>query len=312
MQTTSPKIGPGGAPVFGERGLVFTLLLAASLALYWKPLKALLALCLSGDSYSHIILIPFIALFLVVSERRRIFQQPPHFAVLAGAVTISAGLATTCLANWQFYSNGGRHLPGTILGLVLVWAGVFLACFGIKATRSAAFPLLFLFLMVPLPDALLSRVIAALQQGSVEISYWLFKAFGVPVLRQGVLLSVPGVTIEVAKECSSIRSSMALFITCILASRFYLHSAWKRVFFVLLSLPVSVIKNGIRITTLTLLSIYVNPGFLHGDLHRDGGFVFFLLALVILWPVLTSLRHSERSAEVKSGGVASGHELARG
>jgi hypothetical protein len=63
---------------------------------------------------------------------------------------------------------------------------------------------------------------------------------------------------------------------------------------VLLAFPVALIKNGIRIVTLTLLSIYVDPSFLTGSLHHKGGFVFFLLALAILAPVLLLLEKSER------------------
>ncbi len=225
---------------------------------------------------------------------------------------IAIGTVITLVANPHFYSTGSKHLSAAILGLVIIWAGGFLTCYGVHAARAALFPLLFLLLMVPLPDAILSRIIDALQRGSVEISLLLFKAFGVPVLRQGVLLSVPGVTIEVAKECSSIRSSMALFITCLLAARFYLRSFWKQLFFVVLSLPLSLIKNGIRIATLTLLSIYVNPEFLHGDLHRDGGFVFFLLALLILWPVLVKLHRSEAHRVSKAHEIQAGGELLRG
>jgi exosortase/archaeosortase family protein len=60
-----------------------------------------------------------------------------------------------------------------------------------------------------------------------------------------------------------------------------------------LSIPLSIIKNGIRITTLTLLAVYVDPSFLTGDLHKKGGFVFFLLALAILFPILLLLQKSE-------------------
>jgi exosortase len=178
--------------------------------------------------------------------------------------------------------------------VILVWAGGFLLCYGFGAFQAAAFPLLFLLLMVPLPDLMLDRVIRALQQGSTEIAYLMFQAVGTPVSRHGFLLSVPGVTIEVAKECSSIRSSLALFITCLLAAHLYLRTGWKMLLFVLLSLPVSVIKNGIRIATLTLLSIYVDPGFLSGKLHREGGFVFFFIALLILFPVFLWLERSDR------------------
>jgi exosortase len=155
--------------------------------------------------------------------------------------------------------------------------------------------------MVPLPPTLLDRSIYLLQQGSTEIAYLLFKALGVPVLRQGFLLTVPGVTIEVARECSGIRSSVALFITCLLAAHLFLRTKWRMLVFVLLAFPLAIIKNGIRITTLTLLSVYVDPGFLTGRLHHEGGFVFFLLALAILFPVLLLLQKSE--AHTKPSGL---------
>jgi exosortase len=144
-----------------------------------------------------------------------------------------------------------------------------------------------------LPQPIVDRIVYFLQRGSTEIAFLLFRAVGVPVLRQGFILSLPTVTIEVAQECSSIRSSIALVITCLLAAHLFLRTKWKMLLFVLLSIPLSVIKNGIRITTLTLLAVYVDPGFLTGDLHRKGGFVFFLLALAILFPILLKLQKTE-------------------
>ncbi|MGI0134417.1 MAG: exosortase/archaeosortase family protein, partial [Candidatus Micrarchaeaceae archaeon] len=238
------------ASKFGRRDIVFALIVLACVGLYWNPLEALVSLCLHGDSYSHILLIPFIVLYLVISERGRIFREV-RSAIPVGAAAIAAGIFVSYVANPRFYSNGAHHLSGTIVGLVIVWVGCFVASYGTRAARSAIFPLSFLFLTIPPPESLLSPIIAALQHGSVEVSYLLFKLFGVPVFRQGVLLSVPNVTIEVAKECSSIRSSVALLITCILAARFYLRSFWRQILFVAISLPVSVVKNGIRITTLT-------------------------------------------------------------
>jgi exosortase len=98
---------------------------------------------------------------------------------------------------------------------------------------------------------LLDAIVRVLQRGSTEVGWLIFKAVQLPVFRSGFVLAVPGVTIEVGKECSSIRSSLALLITCILAAHLYLRTWWKAVLFVVLSLPLSVIKNGIRIATLT-------------------------------------------------------------
>ncbi|MGD0404951.1 MAG: archaeosortase/exosortase family protein, partial [Candidatus Acidiferrales bacterium] len=68
---------------------------------------------------------------------------------------------------------------------------------------------------------------------------------------------------------------------------------WKMLLFIVLVFPVSIVKNAIRIVTLTLLGVYVDPSFLRGNLHHDGGFVFFLLALAIIFPVLLILQKSE-------------------
>ena len=64
-----------------------------------------------------------------------------------------------------------------------------------------------------------------------------------------------------------------------------------------------VLKNGVRIFTLTLLASYVDPGFLYGRLHREGGVVFFLLGLLLLAPLLWVLQRSEKKA------LAGGSEL---
>ena len=98
---------------------------------------------------------------------------------------------------------------------------------------------------------------------------------------------------EVAKECSGIRSGLALFITALLASHLFLRSWWKKLILILCFLPITMFKNGIRIVTLTLLGTYVDPRILQSDLHREGGIPFFILALLLLAPVLYFLRKSE-------------------
>jgi len=240
-----------------------------------------------------------VSLVLLFAEKRNVFSDV-HSSVLAGATLILIGVFQYWMIAGQT-QGGSQALPGTTFSLVIICIGAFIACYGTSALRRGAFPLLFLLVMIPLPDSILSRTIFLLQQGSTEITYWLIKLSGVPVFRQGFQLMVPGVTIEVAAECSGIRSSMALFITCLMAAHLFLKASWRKLFFVILSLPFAVIKNGIRIATLTLLSIYVDPTFLTGRLHQEGGFVFFLIALSMLGSVLFILRkaeHREASARL--------------
>jgi exosortase len=178
---------------------------------------------------------------------------------------------------------------------VVIWVGGFILCYGFHAFRVGLFPVLFTFLIVPIPDFILNRAVFWLQAGSAEVSYSVFRLVGVPVFRNGLIFSLPAVTIEVARECSGIRSSLALLIMSLLAGHLFLGSAWKKAVLTLVALPLLIVKNGIRIVTLSLLSIYVDPEFLTGSLHRHGGMLFFLLALALLTPVLWLLQRSERS-----------------
>jgi exosortase len=278
---------------YRARHACFIAFVAMSSIAFYKTLHGLLQYSLREDSASHVVLIPLIVFFLLYSERGRIFAVT-RTQVFAGIVVIACGLAVYWLASLDSSRQFGDFFASLqILSIPILWAGGFLLCYGFAAMRAAAFPLLFLLLMVPVPSVMLDRVIYWLQAGSTELTYLIFQLVGTPVVRNGFLLSVPGVTIEVAKECSSIRSSIALLITCLLAAHLYLRTTWKMLLFVVLGLAVSVLKNGIRIATLTLLSLYVDPGFLTGKLHHQGGFVFFLLTLGILFPVLLWLQKSE-------------------
>jgi exosortase len=265
-----------------------------SIALCWSALKALTLFSLQHESSSHVALIPLISAYLLYSERGRIFQivRPATFG--GAAVLLTALILYFRMSGLRFTNDPEKFLPGATLAIVMLWWGGFLLCYGTAAWRRASFSLLFLLLMIPLPAAMLDSTIYYLQSGSTEIACLLFKAVGVPVLREGFILHVPHQSIEVAKECSGIRSSVALFITCLLAAHLFLRTKWKMLVFVLLALPLAIIKNGIRITTLTLLAVYVDPGFLTGSLHHEGGFVFFFLGLAILFPVLLLLQKSER------------------
>lgn len=277
-----------------RRHASFVAFIIISSLVFHRTLSALISYSLHDDSSSHIILIPLVAFFLLYVERQAVFAIN-GMGIVPGICIALGGLILYWLANrGPFPQEGNWPLSLETLSVILMWLGGFLLCYGFVAFRAGAFPLLFLLLMVPLPDVVLDRAIHALREGSTEVAYLIFQLVGTPVLRHGFLLSVPGVTIEVAKECSSIRSSIALFILCLLVAHLYLRTSWKMFLLVFLSLPLSVIKNGIRIATLTLLSIHVDPGFLTGRLHHAGGFVFFLAALVILWPVFLWLEQSDK------------------
>ena len=278
-----------------KRWLLFSVWIVVSSVLFAKPLIALVRLSLTNDNASHLILIPFLTAGLLFIERRTIFNNLSFDP--GGGIFLFLSVIIAISVRWA----GDKLIPdlrlsSNVVAVILLWIAGFAFSFGKAAVKSAHFSLLFLFLTVPLPNSLLERVISLLQSGSAEIADVLFNLTGVPVLREGLVFHLPGVNIEVARECSGIRSTMALFILALPVVHYGLHSLWKKLFFLTCAFFMMVLKNGIRIVTLTLLAVYVDPNFLFGTLHRDGGIVFFLLGLLLLLPVLLLLQRGESPA----------------
>lgn len=312
MAAATPQMPVRGVRIAG-RTIGFAVILFAAVAGFWPSLAAAVRLGLTDDTHSHILLVPFLTAGLIWMNRHAVFVRVTTSLISGAACLLAGGLIEALRWRLGETAQGGTALSLAVLAVVLVvWSG-FLFCYGAGAFRAALFPMLFLLLAVPLPVALVDRLILWLQQGSSEVTYWLFRATGTPVLRHGFVFAVPGQTIEVAQECSGIRSSLAMLITCLLAGYLFLRTAWARLTLLLATFPMLIIKNGIRIVTLTLLSIHVDPGFLHGKLHHQGGFVFFVLGLVILWPLLRWLQRVEaRSRAFRSGSPGSNAALASG
>ena len=277
---------------FKERLLLFGGWILLSSLLFAKPLVALIQMAYVSGEVSYLMLIPFIGAWVLVVDHRKIFRDLSYDRTL-GAGLFSCAVCVGLIASLISGGSSNLRLSSFILALVMIWMSGFLLLFGKAASKAASFPLLFLLLMVPLPQSLLNRTIYFLQTGSAWITGAFFDLFGVPALREGFVFHLPGVNIEVTQECSGIRSSMVLLILALIVAHFYLLTFWKKALFVIFGLFIMILKNGIRIATLTLLAMYVDPSFLTGRLHHQGGIVFFLVGLVLLLPVLWLLQRGE-------------------
>jgi exosortase len=284
-----------------RRHLSFAFFLIGSVAVFWMPLKNLFSFSLTQDYASHIILIAPVSAYLIYLKRREIFSTV-QAGLLAGSVLFLTGTILWWLAEKYATSQlRDNQLSVVTLGIVLIWMSGFIFCYGTHAFAMGRFPLLFLLLLVPIPEIAIEKIIFFLQAGSTAVAYGLLRLFSVPVFKQGFILQLPTLDIEVAKQCSGIRSSLALVITTVLLGEFALRSPWKKALLVLSIVPILIVKNGARIVAVSLLSIYVNRAFLHGWLHTSGGIVFYLLGLVILIPIVVALRKSEcRSGVARS------------
>lgn len=115
----------------------------------------------------------------------------------------------------------------------------------------------------------------------------------VPVQQRGLLIHIPDLTLEVAPECSSIRSSLVLVVTTMVLAHLLLRSWWRKLLLVALAIPLAIAKNGLRIFVLGFLTIRVDRSYLTGRLHHQGGFIFFLIALAGVFLALWILRRGE-------------------
>lgn len=268
------------------------MLWALSLALlFWKPLYGIFQLAMKNDTYSYILLIPFIFAWLVYTERTNARLETG--SSLWSSVVLILGVLFGVFA----LRCNSCALTGTLglysLSFILFLAAGFILILGNSKAWASLFSLSFLIFAIPIPNFLLDKIIYWLQSGSAAIASVLFDLSGAPVLREGFVFRLPKMSIEVAQECSGIRSSMALLILALLLSHFAFRPFWKKLVFVAAGLCMMLIKNGIRIASLTLLANYVNPNFLYGSLHHQGGIVFFLIGLALLVPVFWFLRKGE-------------------
>ncbi len=292
------------APITLKRLCLYGLWLLLSVVIFWGPSTALIRYSLGNDNASHILLIPLISASLLYFEQKGIFAELSHDYVSAAILIVLSIGTSLWAAHFRTVWSASGVLGAYILALLFVWVAGFALLFGRSALKNARFSLLFLLLMVPLPDFLLNYVIYYLQKGSADIAEMIFDLAGVPALRDGFIFHLAHLSIEVAKECSGIRSSLALLILALLVGHLFLRTAWKQAVFVVVGLVLMIVKNGIRIATLTILAQYVDSGFLYGRLHHEGGVVFFLIGLVLLFPVFWLLQRSEgRSGTLADAGT---------
>ena len=273
-------------------GLVLTC--ALPLVLAGSAILVLFTLIFSNETFSQIPLIPLVSIFLIWTDRKRVLSRL-SFNWVWGPVLVVSGLIAVTAAKLNLPQSSPNNRACLLaFGIVLTWMGAFALFCGARAFRAAIFPLLFLAFMIPIPEPVLSKTIYLLQTGSADVAEGLFKLGGVPYLRRDFIFVLPGVAIRVAEECSGIRSSLALLITTVLASRFFLRSTWRRFWLCVAVVPLAILKNGLRIATLSTLAVYVNPDFLQGRLHHQGGIVFFTIALLFMAVLLVLLQRSEK------------------
>ncbi|MFO1497505.1 MAG: exosortase [Verrucomicrobiota bacterium] len=306
-----------GRLIVPSRGTLGFLLCAGVLVLLFaKPLVGVFKLAWSSDLHSHALLIPFLSIYLIWIRKPAIadisIQRAPVWA--AG---VSALALLPLAALWNQFRLGQLDLASAdalffgAIGFVTLLIGVGLWFFGSKIVGAVAFPVLMLFFIAPLPESVQGRIEHFFQTTSAYAALGLFRVAGIPVVFDRLIFNLPTITLEVAPECSGIRSSLVLFITSLVAGHLFLQSPWKRAVLTVLVIPLAIARNGFRIFVIGYLCVRVDPNLIHSWVHRQGGPLFFVLSLVPFFALLVWLRRSESGASVRSHRQPSSATLSR-
>jgi exosortase C (VPDSG-CTERM-specific) len=268
----------------------------ALLAAFGQPLLGLANYAAHSSLHSHILLIPFVSCYLLYLRRDHLPKKRVADIPL-GILALVGGLGVFLFTHWLAFAG---RLPADNYYFVLLTIS-FLCClgaggfffFGRDWMRAAAFPLAYLIFMIPMPDAMADALESASKYASAEVANVLFQLSGTPFLRAGLIFQLPNITIEVAQECSGIRSSWVLLITSILAANLFLRTRWRRFALIAFVIPLAILRNGFRILVIGLLCVNLGPQMIHSLIHRRGGPLFFMLSLIPFFLVLWWLRKGD-------------------
>lgn len=262
--------------------LPLAVLLAVFGILFHPVLSDLYRAWLENNNYSHGLLVPFITAYLLWKNRRAVNLNNVRPSCIGFGVLL-ASLVLYVLG------SGGGMVALQRIAFVTGIIGVVWYNYGDAAFKTIAFPLLFLFFMIPVPIAIEGLITMRLQLWVSDISASLLNALSITVFREGNLLHFASYSLEVAEACSGIRSLAAfLMLGCLLA--YLMQGSYiRKTAIILIAFPLAIFVNIARVVgTGILANMYgesVAQGFFHdfsGMAVFIVGFFLFMVAVVIL------------------------------
>ena len=227
-------------------------------------------------NYSHGFFVPAFSLFVVWSERERLRAltvRPSWSGLLVLAFALAVLTAGTL----------GAELFLSRFSLLLAIAGLVVLTWGWNHLRAVLFPWLFLLLMIPIPTIVFNQITFPLQLLASRAAAHLLPLIGVPVLREGNIIQLPAMALEVAEACSGIRSLMSLTTLAIIYGYLMEPRVSLRVVLAIASVPIAVVANSLRIVGTGLLVQYWDPEKAQGFFHTFSGWLIFVVSLALLF-----------------------------
>ena len=256
--------------------------------LYMDPVASMVGEWYTDENYSHGFLIPVISGYLLWQRKDELAKarvSPANTGVLIAAL----GLLMFLVGN-----VAGENFTMRFSLLVVV-AGAIIFAYGYGFFGAMLFPYMYLFFMLPLPFILYDAVAFPLKLMVTEYSVWALKLVGIPVLREGNIIELTNITLEVADACSGIRSIVSL-LALSTAFAFFTQSRFhKRFILVALAIPIAIIANSIRVIGTGILASRYGAAAAEGFFHEFAGLVIFGIAIVMLVLSAIVLRKAGRN-----------------
>ena len=257
---------------FGWQG---ALLVAVMIGLYYPVLWRLVRQWYDDGDYSHGFLVPVLSAYLIWQRRDKlaeIVRKPSNLGLLV--VAFSLGLL--------FLGSLGAELFLTRISIVVTICGLVVYFSGWRMLRAMTFPLAFLLFAIPLPTLIYNEIVFPLQFIASKFATSVLEMLNLfPIMREGNVLIMPGMRLEVVEACSGIRSLMSLL--ALAAGYGYLaeKSVPVRWFLVLAMVPLAIISNGTRVMITALMTNYIGPQAAEGFMHEFSGWVIFVVATAL-------------------------------
>ena len=276
MQTESSTPHPTSAILRAFPLWQVGVLAALSIWLYLPTLIRLVNQWRTDENFSHGFFVPLFSAFVIWQERRRLAQILPRPA-WSGLVALVAGLGVLIIGRM------GAELFLDRSSTLLVLAGTLILFLGWNFFRAALFPWAFLLMMIPIPTIVLAQITFPLQLLASQVAATVLPVLGVPVLREGNVINLPAMPLEVAEACSGIRSLMSLVTLAIIYGYLLEKRLWVRWLLALAAVPITVLANDVRIVGTGLLVQYWDPAAAEGYFHASWGLITFAISLLMFY-----------------------------
>ncbi len=272
-------------PYWQVAGAATLICLALLPVLFGATARAMLAAWDGTTAYGYCFLVLPLCAWLTWQRRERLMAVRPRPA-LAGFIVLLAAAAA-----WLLGDLSGSMVVAEF-ALVVMAQGIVIALLGIDAARVLVFPLAYLLFLVPAGESL----IPPLQAFTADFTVALLRLAGLPVRADGLVIQTPGMIWAVAEACAGLKFLIASVAIGALLSEMFLQSWRRRILFMLLSVAVPVIANGLRAFLVVLIAYYTDNKYATGIDHLLYGWVLFALVLAGMIAIAIAMREPAPAA----------------